>query len=65
MSFSVMRHEQSSRGQEAHREVCRVREQDSPAVVDPLMPVHGTHGGLGLEIWHDVAEAEYLHTRFT
>lgn len=40
-----------------------MREQDSPAVLDPLMPVHGAHGGLGLEVWHDIAEAQHLHTR--
>ncbi len=35
-------------------------EQDSPAVIDPLMPVHGALCGFRLEVWDHIAQAKYL-----
>ena len=43
-----------------HCEVGRVGKQDSPAVIDPLMPVHGALGSLRLKVWDHIAQAKYL-----
>ena len=35
-------------------------EQDCPAVIDPLMPVHGALSGVRFEVWDNIAQAKYL-----
>ena len=43
-----------------HCEVGRMGEQDCPAVIDPLMPVHGALSGVRFEVWDNIAQAKYL-----
>ena len=44
----------------AHCEVSRMREQNCPGSLDPLVEVHGSLGGVCLEVRDDVAQAQHL-----
>lgn len=44
-----------------YSEVCRVGEEDGPAVLDPLVPVHGALSCVRLKVRNGVAQTKNLH----
>ena len=45
-----------------HCEVCRVGEEDRPAILDPLMPVHVALSGFRFKVRDNVTQAQYLRS---
>ena len=55
-SYEILR--QSGDG--PHREVCRVREQDCPRALDPLVPVHWPLSCVSVKVGDNIAKTQNL-----
>ncbi len=47
-------------GDGTHREVCRMREQDCPRALDPLMPVHWPLSCVSVKVGDNIAKTQNL-----